>query len=254
MKRILGHVAAVFVTGLVLSAAIPACATNDQTIFVQGVLAPPVTRTNGACLYTNDPEQAQLFQARMDVGVTDSYVSVMLVGNQLIARGDPNNNRAESNRVHVNGAVVKVTEPDGRVIREFTSYGLGFANPQTNNAADYTTIGVVVFDAPTADIIRPQLPNRAVSKTLLIQIKVFGQTLGGTDVESGEFQLPMQVCNGCLVNFTGANDPEAAVQPNCNVPLDPTSTTNVIPCSAGQDELTPCQACAGRPACNPATP
>lgn len=253
MKRILGHVAAVFVTGLVLSAAIPACATNDQTIFVQGALAPPATRTNGICLYTSDPEQPQLFQARLDLGVTDSYVSVLLVGNQLISRGDPNNNRAESNRVRLNGAVVKVTEADGRLIREFTSYGMGFANPQVNNAADFATIGVVVLDAPTAAILRPQLANRAESKTLLIQIKVFGQTLGGTDVESGEFQLPMQVCNGCLVNFAGANDPEAATQPNCNVPLDPASVTTPIPCSAGQDELTPCQACAGRPACNPAT-
>ena len=52
-------------------------------------------------------------QATLDIGVADNYYAVLLVGNQLIPRSDPQNNRAESNRVHINGAIVRVTETDG---------------------------------------------------------------------------------------------------------------------------------------------
>src|SRR6476619_497025 len=53
MKRILGHVVSLLVVGLAVSAALPACATNDQTIFIRNALAPAITRTNGICTYTN---------------------------------------------------------------------------------------------------------------------------------------------------------------------------------------------------------
>ena len=108
MKRIWGHVVSLVVVGMAVSAAMPACATNDQTIFIRSALAPSANRQMGGCIYTNDPTQAELFQARADLGVTDSYFAVLLVGNQLIPRADSLSNRAESNRVHINGAIVRV--------------------------------------------------------------------------------------------------------------------------------------------------
>ncbi|MDB4933385.1 MAG: hypothetical protein JWP87_357 [Labilithrix sp.] len=255
MKRIWGHVVSVFVVGLAVSAVVPACATNDQTIFIRGALAPSQNRVNGICTYTNDATQPELFQARLDVGIADSYFAVLLVGNQLIPRTDPNNNRAESNRVHVTGAVVRVTEADGSLIREFTSPSTGFADPGNNGAAEYGVMGIVGLDAPTRDLILPSLPNRKVSKTVIMNIKAFGQTLGGEDVESGEFQLPMQVCNGCLVDFSTGNDDTSMVQPNCSKPATQAAAANTVPCFTGQDEFVKCESCVHtRPACDPATP
>ena len=252
MKRIWSHVVSVVVVGLAAAAAVPACATNDQTIFIRSALAPSINRQQSGCIYTADPTQASLFEAKADLGVTDSYMSVLLVGNQLIPRDDSLDNRAESNRVHVNGAIVRVTEADGTAIREFTSLATGFADPSSSSTPAYATIGIVSLDAPTRDLILPSLPNRVVSKTILINIKAFGTTLGGKDVESGEFQLPMQVCNGCLVDFSSGNDETAKVQPNCNKPLAMPLTPATSPCFTGEDELVPCQVCVKtREACDP---
>jgi hypothetical protein len=255
MKRILGHVVSLLVVGLAVSAALPACATNDQTIFIRNALAPAITRTNGICTYTNDPAQPALFQATVDLGVTDSYFAILLVGNQLIPRSDPQNNRAESNRVHINGAIVRVTETDGTLIREFTSLATGFADPGNNNAAEFGTIGVTGIDAPTKDILLPTLPNRQVSRTVLMNFKAFGTSLGGEDVESGEYQLPARVCNGCLVDFSTGNDDLNMVQPNCLKRATTTAGTMMNPCIVGQDEAVHCELCvATRKACNPLTP
>lgn len=255
MKRILGHVVSLLVVGLAVSSVLPACATNDQTIFIRNALAPAILRTNGICTYTNDPQQAALFQATLDLGVTDSYFAILLVGNQLIPRGDPQNNRAESNRVHINGAIVRVTETDGTLIREFTSLATGFADPGNNNAAEFGVIGVTGIDAPTKDILLPTLPNRQVSRSVVMNFKAFGTSLGGVDVESGEFQLPARVCNGCLVDFTTGNDDLAMVQPNCLKRGSTTASTTMAPCVAGQDEPVKCETCvATRKACDPLTP
>jgi len=256
MKRILGHVVSALAAGMVVSALVPACATNDQSIFVQGVVAPPMARTGGVCLYTPDPEVASLFVGNVDIGITDSYTGVLLVGNQLSPRGDTLNNRAESNRVHLNGGIVRVTEADGTPIREFTSFSTGFANPAPNNAAEYGLVGLVLLDAPTKEILIQQkgpdgmqlLGTRGVTKTVLINVKVFGTSLGGTEVESGEFQFPTQVCNGCLVDFSAGNEETAPTQPNCLKPVTTTggAATTILPCRAGQDEVTPCSLCKGK--------
>ena len=260
MKRIWGHVMSMVVAGMALGAVMPSCATNDQSLFVRGALLPSTNRTNGSCVYTDDPQQGQLFFGTMDLGLTDSYTSVLIVGNQLIPRGDPTNNRAESNRVHLNGGVVRVTEPDGRLIREFTSVATGFTDPAVNNSPDYGVIGLITFDAPTKDIIlnrdgtHPEqagLPNRTIIKTVLLNIKVFGRTLGGADLESDEYQFPLQVCKGCLVDTVSGNDPLQMPQPNCKKAL-PMGGTIVRPCFFGQDEGVSCQSCLGAfPVCDP---
>lgn len=252
MKRNWGR-AAVLVAGALFAGALaPACASNDQSIFIRSALAPSQNRQNGSCLYTNDPQQASLFEGRFDLGIRDNYFAVLLVGNQMTGRADRNQNRAESNRVTMNGAVVRVTNPDGSVINEFTSLATGFADPQASDQPSFGTLGIVVIDAKTRDTLAGQFQNRQQTKLVLANVKVFGQTLGGVDVESGEYQMPIRVCKGCLVNFTDANDPNQTPNPNCKKAL---ADKNNVPCFAGQDEVTACQLCAGRDVCdNPLLP
>lgn len=258
MKRILGHVVSLLVAGLGISAALPACTDNDQSIFIRAALAPSTNRQQGACVYTDDPQQPQLFEGLLDVGVTDSYRGIFLVGNQMIARGDPANARAESLRAHINGGIVRVTRTDGTVIREFTSYATGFADPQNNNSPDYGVMQLVALDAPTAAILRAELPNRGVSVQVLANIKAFGITTGGKELESAEYQFPIRVCNGCLVYFPdGVNDTTrpAAEQPNCLLaPSAGATQGQVAPCAKGQDEPVSCRSCLGLPVCDRRTP
>lgn len=253
MNRIWGHVVMFLGVCAVGSAAIPACATNDQSIFVRGVLAPSTNRQNNTCVYTDDPSQPQLFSGRLDVGVRDNYQAVLLVGNQLIGRGDPDTLRAESNRVHIEGAIVTVTNPDGSVISEFTAPGAGVADPQSNNAPDYGVFAVTLIDAPTVATLKASLPDCVkVVRTVIAKVKAVGTTLGGHQLESGEFAFPISVCNGCLVDFSSGNDPAVDPQPNCAKPFDSSAATT-LPCVVGQDEAVPCQLCRSSPACNPQT-
>jgi hypothetical protein len=257
MKRILGHVASIVAVGLAVSAALPACATNDETIFIRGALAPSSQRVNGGCVYSNDPQQTQLFQGTFDVGLSDNYFTVLIVGNQLIPRGDPTNNRAESNRAHITGAIVRVTEPDGTLINEFTSYAVGFADPASSSTPGFATIGVTTIDAPTSAKLKPKLTNRSMTKQVILLIKAFGKSLGGTDLESGEFQFPVQVCNGCLVDFSQGYEPTSKTQPrNCDKPLAAAAGASTTgPCIIGQDAAVNCQICKGvLAACDPNTP
>lgn len=245
MRRMLAQVVSCAALALVASAVAPACATNDQSIFLRGVLAPPTNRQNGICVYSDDPTQTQLFSGLLDVALRDNYEARMLVGSQLIARGDPAQTRAESNRFHVNGAVVRVTTPNGEPINEFSTPVSGFIDPQSNNVPDFGPVSVVLIDAGT---VRKLSPNGQLITSVVANVKMFGQTLGGVDVESGELQYPIDICAGCLVDFSSGDDPARAGR-DCSLPLED-SSTQTGPCTFGQDEGVPCQYCVNTiPAC-----
>ncbi len=249
MKRVLGQAFTVVAVGVLVAAFTPACAENDQSIFIRTALAPSANRQNGGCIYTSDPTQAGLFSGLVDVAVRDSYESVLLVGNQLIGRGDAANTRAEPNRAHLNGAVIRVTDPNGGLIGEFTSLATGFVDPQLNNQPSFGPMNVIAIDAPTMAKIADGL---AVGQTKLVvaNVKAFGKTLGGVDLESGEYQFPIRVCNGCLLTFEGS-DP--AFPGECRAPTTDTGGgSEQLPCFPGQDEVTPCWLCLDRPACRAA--
>jgi len=259
MSRIRVHVVSAAVLCLAGTALMPACATNDQTIFIQQVMAPSVTRTaTGTCTYIADPTQPAALENILDVGIRDDYVGVLLVGNQEVPRGDPANAKAESNRAHLNGATVHIANPDGSSIpgvNDFTSLASGFANISQGNTPGYGLLPIRLVDAPSAAAMGAALQNRTQTKTVAVTVRAFGKTLGGIDIESGDFQFPLTVCRGCLVQFTQAATDPAAPLPNCAKPVDTTQGSGVtLPCFPGQDEVTPCQICQGRPACDPKTP
>jgi hypothetical protein len=133
------------------------------------------------------------------------------------------------------------------VLGEFTSLGSGFVEVQQNNTAAYGPISVTAIDPPTSAAIKAGLVIGGPSKLVLANIKVFGKSLGGVDLESGEFQFPIRVCRGCLVSFATGDDP-ATQGVDCNLPLEAQATTT-LPCQTGQDEGLPCQLCRSLPAC-----
>jgi len=248
MKRVLGHGFAAAAVGILATVFTPACAENDQSIFVSMVLAPATNRQNGMCVYSSDPSQPKKSEGTVDAAITDTYSPVILVGNQLIARGDATNTRAESNRVHINGAVVRVTDPNGGLIGEFTTLGSAFIDPQLNNAPSYAPVAIDAIDAPTMARIVGDVPL-GQSKLVVANIKAFGKSVGGVDLESGEFQFPIRVCNGCLISFASGDDP-ATPGVDCSLPLEQGgSASQTLPCARGQDEMTPCQLCQDREAC-----
>lgn len=248
MKRVLGQTFIVGALGAIVMAITPACAENNESLFIRAALAPATNRQGGTCTYSNDPTQPALFSGKVDVGVRDSYSSILLVGNQMIPRGDANNTRAESSRVHVNGVVVRVTDPNGGLIGEFTSLATGFIDPQLNNQPSFGTIAATTIDAPTMARIAEGM-SVGQSKLVAANVKAFGRSVGGVELETGEFQIPIEVCVGCLVSFSGADDP-ATPNLDCSQPLPETGgATDEFPCVPGQEEVTPCQLCLERSVC-----
>lgn len=217
----------------------PACVDNDQSLYIKQVMAPP---TGGDCTFQADPSQPALFEGTMDVALRSSYQAVVLVGNQMIARSDNLGARAESNKAHLDGAIVRITDANGNDINEFTAQASGFADASNGTIANFGLMGITLLDPPTLAKI-----NIGTNGTLVLaKVKVFGETLGGVDLESGEFQFGIRVCRGCLVSFTDADDP-AVDGVDCNLSVTSTPTGGAaqleLPCFPGQDVSVPCAYC-----------
>lgn len=240
-------------SGFLISTALvaSACAHNDASIIVHGVLAPPQPQ-NGACTFTADPTQPEESSGVLDVALLASYTPEVLVGNQLIARNDNVNLKAETARVTLQGAVVHVDDTAGNEINSFTSLSSGFIDPGSSGVPSYGPIALTLIDPKTSAAMASSLPSRG-TKRVIAHFTVFGQTAGGDDIESDEFQFPIDVCNGCLVSFpAGSNDPLQQPQPNCLATLASSSAgATVLPCVVGQDQVVDCRLCQGNPACVP---
>ncbi len=225
------------------STSLAACSAKEldggsrRVIFIRAALAPPAApRAGGACTYAPDVSAAALFTGTVDVGLRDDYALTVLV--QSV-------DKAVS--TSISAANVMVTDPDGTLIREFTQTATGFVD-----AGGYGLTSFIAMDAPTSDILRTNLPNRSASRTVVVHVNLVGNDPAtGSATSSPDFQFPVRVCNGCLVDFSTGNDDLSPVQPNCN---KTSSADQAVPCALGQDEVVACQLCRNRPACDPTTP
>jgi len=254
MMRARGRLLVLAGVGTVFGVLSSACSHNDASMVVHGVLAPPQPQ-NGVCSYTSDPTQAELSTGTLDVGLLSSYTPEVLVGNQLLARSDNVDLKAETALITLQGAVVHVDDTSNNEINSFTSLSSGFISPGTGGAPGYGPLSLTLIDPKTAQALQGSLPKLG-TKRVVARFTVFGQTAGGTDIESNEFQFPIDVCNGCLVQFSAdSNDPvlQAASggAPNCKAAASTSSTTSVVPCVVGQDQPVDCRLCQGKDVCDP---
>ncbi|MEA2751138.1 MAG: hypothetical protein QOI41_5281 [Myxococcales bacterium] len=208
-----------------------------HAFFVRAALAPPVHTSDqtSACVYTADPTNAVLFKGTADLGVADGYqLTLLLQGSDATVA------------TSVTGAQVVLATPDGTTVREFSLVTTGFIDPGKNAVVSLTAI-----DAPSRDLLLATVPNRVAKATVVANVTLTGRDpAGGSDVSSPVFRFPIDVCNGCLVDFSTGNDNTARMQPNC---LAPRPASVPLPCFVGQDEAVACQLCIGsRPACDPA--
>lgn len=257
MNRLWAHFwAASFAAGLG-GVMLPACAHDDSTLYIQEVVAPPLpTNLNQGCLY-QAPSLTTTFlpSGILDVGLASSYGPFVIVGNQLLTRADPTVGRTETNRVQLRGAVVRVTDSAGNQLSTFTSLTEGNVEPSIGLTAGLGEAAVIMVDPGTRDALLPQLPHRTDRKTIVSYFKVFGNTTGGTYVESNEYQHVITVCNGCLVSFPPDAVDTNKATPNCALPF-PVGTqiaggVIALPCVQGQDQPIDCRLCQGLDACDP---
>lgn len=241
------------------AALIPSCADNNQTIFIrqiQALQAPECTVTSDATAFTTPT-------GFVDVGIATNYVIHPLVGNQLLAKGDPRQARAEPNRVQLEGAEIELVEPTGATIaigglpNPYSVIATGTIDPTASSDASYGVTQVEAIPPVFMEAYRKRLHDLGgigTTQTIHAKVKVFGHTLGGTAVETGVFTYPITACYGCGVSVPAdAVDPKISGR-NCKA-SSATSTSGTAQktiCFTGQDAFTDCRTCQGVvPLCTP---
>jgi hypothetical protein len=204
------------------------CADNNSTIYIRQFQAADVE--NG-CVATNDPSGLTLGSGSLDRALSNgSYAGYLLVGNQLVRRGDPDQLRAETSRVQFYQADVEIFDFNGASIGAFSQPVSGFADPSTGAEPGYGLVYVTLLDAGSTS----QLNLGNGGQTVVARVKVLGETLGGLEVETGLWDYPIFVCDNCFA----CDRPES-----CDDDIKPV-------CRLGQDSSVDCR-CVGQGVCPP---
>jgi hypothetical protein len=255
MKRVVQHGLAglaLISGGLAFTAA---CQHNDSSLFVQNVLYPTPVASGQSCIYTNNPDQSVLSSGALDVTLTQEYVAEFLVGNQLVAQENSQNLMTETSTINIEGAIVTVTDAAGNQLDFFKSLTSGTVYPSTGSTPGYAALSATIISQKATNLVagtgNGNLPSGSTI-TVVSYVKFYGHTLGGTYIESNNFEFPVDLCAGCLINYSGSSLSEcngiALKQPNC-LGSSSTSTSLPVPCAIGQDFSIPCSACSGSAVC-----
>lgn len=225
MSRLLHRILAGTV---ILSAGVIAttgCVDNDSSLFIQGVLRPEAPE----CKVTPEPGSTFIGTGVLDTAFSKEYHAWLLVGNQMTPRGTKGEARTETMRIRLNGAIVQLQNLKGdNVGDEFSVPGSGFVSISSSEDPGYGAFEATLVPASTGSSFGGSM--------LIAKVRVYGETLGGQELESADFNFPIQVCSGCTVTF-----PAEALDTNgcCTMPGGPAP-----PCFAGED-IVDCRSCAG---------
>jgi hypothetical protein len=224
--------------GCALALILPACVENDTSVFVAGVLAgsPP------ECEYKPDQGSALFPSGVMDVGFTTTYRAELLVGLQLATRGDKSKLRAESMNFIVRGAEVRLTDARGDLIDEFSVPSGGKVAPSSADTPGFGIAEVVLIPNDVGADLRADV-SRGEGRTVVAEVRVFGDTLGGAELTSGSFTYVIDICHGCLL--TAVTDGWAYDENTeaywCDTALNEPLVANG--CVVGQDGYYDCRYC-----------
>jgi hypothetical protein len=209
-----------------------ACTDNRTGFFIEGNVALEA----GACTARADSSAPMVGTGRLDVALRLDYVASLLVGSQLAPRGDKANLRAETMITNITGAEVQLYKDTGELDTEFTVPASGFIPPSSSTDPGFGIVEATLIPAATGLALATELTSRSEVRTRVAQVKVFGETIGGLEIESADLRYVIRVCEGCLVDFPPADLDENR---NC-IGAD---TNPDLPCHVGQDDLVSCTAC-----------
>src|SRR5690606_6186910 len=180
MSRMLRAICAALPLALTAAAA-PGCAENESQIFIVGVMKLESTD----CILSPEADAPLLTGGVLDRALRNGYRGGLLIGSQLTQRGSREQLRTETARLAPRGAEIRLETVGGAPLAEYTTIGTGFVNPSSDTAPGYgaMAVDIVPAGAPVGDGL------------IVARIRVFGETLGGQDIESNEYFFPIEVCN-----------------------------------------------------------
>jgi hypothetical protein len=204
------------------------CADNNSSVFIRQLQAPASEPDDtGTCTWEADPSGNIVAVATMDRFFTLQYSGFLLVGNQLARRGDRQSLRVETSRVVFFEAEIEVFDFSQASLGAYTVPVTGFADPGDGSEPGYGLVAVPLIDPSIAQAV----DTSAGGQTVVSRVKLYGETLGGLEVETGFWDLPINVCGdssapgGCL---------------GCVVPAS-CDDEFVVSCRSGQDAPVDCR-------------
>lgn len=222
-----------------------------RMLFIRQVNVPSGAGTSGGCTVAANPEGPSIGHGTLDVAVRQEYTARLVVGSQSQTRTD-------TSRVQIESVEVRLEDATGAVAwGPYTVAATGFVDPTADAGSAYglvdgTLVGAA-FGRDAALILQSDASRTGRHFTSIS--KVFGHTLGGEAVESGDFTFPITVCYGCQIFYPSeASDPRVTPSPNCDMPLA-TGVAIDLGCTPGQDEMVDCRLCKAlypsNPICEP---
>lgn len=254
MKRVWGHVLA-GVTLLAGGVALMASCSkhDDSSLFVDGVLSQPLVNPGQQCLFTDDPTQPVISSGVLDIGLRTEYDAEFLLGNQLVPQVNSQQLQTETDIIDVQGAVVTIDDSAGNQLAQFTRLSATVVYPSSGGVPGYAPLSLTIVDQGTisADTaLQANVTSGGITR-LVTWSKFFGYTSGGDYVESDNFEFAVDVCYGCLVVFSAADENPNKPLPNCLLAAANSSTATSVasPCVVGQDSAVDCAQCLSDAVC-----
>jgi len=222
------------------------CADNESSLFIRHVQVPD----EASCITEPDPEGTFFTSGFIDAAFRSEYSASLLIGNQVVGRGDTDQLRTETSKIKIYEYDVRILNADGAVLDggEYTAPTAGFIDQKEGETESYGLAGAILVDANTAGALGSAAGGSGFTQEVVSEVIVRGRTLGGNELESGPFTFPISVCFGCALFFPpGVNDGLNACGGEGEGEIETT-------CRPGQDSLVDCRLCrASNPAlCNPA--
>ena len=242
MKRFWGRALAAAMLIGVPAVFVPACAHDDTTLFIYDVLAQPTVTPGQSCTFTSSVTQPFINGGVLDIDLSLSYEAEFLLANQMIAQANPNAPKTETSFIQVQGAVVTIKDSTGtEVLAQYTDNTAVTVPPASGGTPGFAPVGVTIVNEPTV------VKYGANGLRVLTFTQFFGVTLGGQSVQSNVYEFPVDMCEGCLIEYLNA---PGYPLPNC------VNTTNAAapmsePCIPGQDVPISCLLCLDNVDCNP---
>lgn len=193
---------------------------------------------SGWCVAAPDPTLF-LGSGLLDVTLRNRYDASLLVGSTLGADHDA---PSQADAVAIDAASVAVWTEGGEFIEEREQVTTGFVEPRKKAKPGWGVVGVRLL---TSDAVHA-IVDQGLPATVIAHVRVAGNRLGGSRVETPMYRFPIELCAGCLIQFPAeADDPHT---PGYDCRSDYPSYS--APCRLGQDELVDCSWCAATvPAC-----
>ena len=194
------------------------CVDNDaSSLYIECNIIPEGDESSCSL----DPGGTCLTRGLYNPSTGAGYRIFPLFTNQLRSRGSDAPLRADPNGVHIQGAEIEIMGADGSTLT-FPGLPNPFSVPTSTFVPSATGPDTGGQNVGDIQLIPPNYASALVTNgasTVVVSVRVFGETNGDVDVESDDYLWPIDICSGtCLLDCP-----------------DPEMTTESVCCAFGQD-------------------